>query len=92
MRKEIETKAEALLPKDELKQWVESHYGNSTPELTGELKAADFKAIEEENLDVLKKLADKMDIQRTYLRGKFPEEWKTLDNLYQKLLIWLSKN
>ena len=93
---QIPTKENVPFPREELKSWVEAHYLNQKDEDSAglnkyirELKGAHLSAIDNRNIEGLRKIYNIMFIERSRLQGKFPEEFKVLNDLCYKLNDWL---
>jgi len=85
----IPTTEKISFPEKELKDWVEARYKDPDDKFAQELKKARLEAVRTKNLEGLKTITRVIFIQLSDLRGKFPEEWRVLNGLYQKLVKWL---
>jgi len=67
--------------------FVNDYFKSAHPEdeLVAELKASHLSVIEGLDKAGLQELATRIENKLTYLRGKFPEEWRTLNGLFEKL-------
>ena len=83
---------EDTFPGAGLKEWAEECYSDETDKYAQELKQAHIKAVEERNIEGLKRLSRVMFVQLSRLRTESPEKWQARQALYDELTKWLEEN
>ncbi|KKT82627.1 MAG: hypothetical protein A3B99_04700 [Candidatus Yanofskybacteria bacterium RIFCSPHIGHO2_02_FULL_44_12b] len=77
-------------PAQELKAWIEETYKDSDT-YGQELKNAHIRAIEDKNIEGLKKLSRVMFVQISRLRQESKENWEMTEMIHRKLDRWLEQ-
>jgi len=85
----VEKIQRVFFPEKGLTNWAETRYKDPDNEYVQELKQAHLEAIRTRNIIGLERIILIMFIQLSYLRNDSPEDWKILNDLYQKIVKWL---